>query len=160
MSVERRPQVVVRPAEPADLTRCAEIFLSGRLQAKPDDEAGIFRLDDFADEVADQDLWVAVADGRVVGLVSADIPAGLIRNVFVDPAWQKRGVGYRLLSHVCARLRPPIRLICAARNHAARAFYEHVGWREVTPGVVRDGHVLYQHMSAAACDELERPPAA
>ena len=55
---------------------------------------------DYADAVASGQVWVAVADGGVIGLVVL-VPAGdhlLVDAVAVSPAAQGLGVGRRLLA--------------------------------------------------------------
>lgn len=89
--------------------------------------------------------WVAEHDGRVVGVVSvmpADEPDGRgmrwqLRGMAVDPEWQGRRVGQRLLRAVHAEVAEP--MWCNARERAAR-FYAREGWTRVAgpfdiPGV-------------------------
>ncbi len=86
----------VRRARASDGPRCAEIFLEGRRRASPWQPADRFCLADFYDCVEEELVVVAEAWGRVVGFVSVDHSERFIHALFVDPAWQNRGIA-RLL---------------------------------------------------------------
>ncbi|MFS2011844.1 GNAT family N-acetyltransferase [Azospirillum sp. CT11-132] len=135
-------RIAIRSARSADSERCAEIFLHGRRQAFSWQPADRFGLDDYYDCVREDAVLVAEAAeggtgaGTVVGFVSLDPQAGVIHNLFIDPGWHKRGIGSALLREALALLRGgphPVELACAARNAAARAFYERNGWTPVAP---------------------------
>ena len=117
-----------RPARWSDAPRCARIFLDGRRAACPWQPAERFRLDDYDTCVADDEVLVAELDGEVVGFASVDPPARTVHTLFVDPRWRNHGIGSLLLREALARLSGPAELTCAARNAAARAFYERQGW--------------------------------
>lgn len=141
-------RIAIRSACSADSERCAEIFLHGRRQAFSWQPADRFGLDDYYDCVREDAVLVAEADGAVVGFVSLDPQAGVIHNLFIDPGWHKRGIGSALLREALALLRGgphPVELACAARNAAARAFYERNGWTPVAPPSDQpDALVLYR----------------
>jgi len=127
-------RIAIRSARDADSARCAEIFLHGRRQAFSWQPADRFGLDDYYDCVRGDSVLVAETDGAVVGFVSLDPKAGIIHNLFIDPGWRKRGIGSALLSEALELLQGgarPAELACAARNAAARAFYERNGWTPV-----------------------------
>lgn len=138
-------RIVTRRAAPSDGARCARIFLDARRKAFPWQPADRFGLDDYYDCVANELVIVAEVDWTVVGFVSIDEPERFIHTLFIDPDWQKRGIGTVLLREALAALRGSAQLTCSARNAAARAFYEHNGWVPV-PGAEdgREAHVLYR----------------
>ncbi len=137
--------IAIRMAGAPDAPRCAEIFLHGRRAAfswHPEDRFG---LDDYYDCVQEDAVLVAEAAGGIVGFVSIDQPARFIHNLFIDAAWHNRGIGSALLREAVGLLQGPALLACAARNAAARAFYEHNGWIPVPPPDDRlDPLVLYR----------------
>lgn len=149
-------RIAIRSARSADSERCAEIFLQGRRQAFSWQPADRFGLDDYYDCVREDSVLVAEVDGAgagtgagtVVGFVSLDPKAGVIHNLFIDPEWHKRGIGSALLREALDLLRGgphPVELACAARNAAARAFYERNGWTLVAPPSDQpDALVLYR----------------
>lgn len=138
-------RIVTRHATATDGARCAHIFLDGRRKAFPWQPPERFGLDDYYDCVEDELVIVAEVDGEVVGFVSIDMPDRFIHTLFIDPGWQQRGIGTVLLREALGELRGSAQLTCAARNAAARAFYEHNGWVPV-PGANddREAHVLYR----------------
>ncbi|WP_425092829.1 GNAT family N-acetyltransferase [Tropicimonas sp. S265A] len=74
------------------------------------------------------EVWIAEADGPVGFLALR--PGGEVAGLFVDPVAQRKGVGWSLLDHVQAGA--TLHLEVAAPNFAARAFYAHYGFREVS----------------------------
>ncbi len=75
-------------------------------------------------------IWVAVVGEHMVGFLSAS--GGEVRNLFVDAAHQRQGIGTTLLQ-TALRQQPGIRTLSTlASNAAARRFYEKNGfalWR-------------------------------
>jgi ribosomal protein S18 acetylase RimI-like enzyme len=83
----------------------------------------------------DDDLFlVAVADGTVVGTVMGgyDGHRGWVNYLAVDPSWQRRGLGERLVREVERRLLglgcPKVNLQVRDGNEAALAFYGSIGY--------------------------------
>ncbi len=141
-------RIAIRSARAADAARCAEIFLHGRRQAFSWHPADRFGLNDYYDCVREDTVLVAEVEGAVVGFVSLDPQARVIHNLFIDPGWHKRGIGSALLREALGLLhgsQRPAELACAARNAAARAFYERNGWMAVNaPSNQHDALVLYR----------------
>lgn len=136
MPAEEGLRISIRFARPTDGPRCAEIFLHGRRIAFPWHPEDRFGLDDYYDCVDGEEILVAEADGQgvapvVVGFISVDPAERVIHNLFIDPAWRGRGIGSALLREALTLLQGSAELTCAARNAAARAFYEHNGWTPV-----------------------------
>jgi N-acetylglutamate synthase-like GNAT family acetyltransferase len=91
---------------------------------------------DQAAEIASKDVWVAEADGAIVGVVvvRAERDHVFVDNVAVDPAAQGDGVGRALLDRAGQRAAEigvgEIRLLTNVRMSANRAMYAHLGWEE------------------------------
>ncbi len=79
---------------------------------------------------------VAVADGRVIGLlaVSTGTDCSWIDQLYLLPEWVKRGIGTRLLQLCQSELPPPIRLYTFQCNERARCFYERRGFQAIAFG--------------------------
>jgi len=86
--------------------------------------------------IPDEEGFSEVAEdgGRLAGFVNMEPRVGVahVSYVFVDPAFQGRGIGRQLLAHAveAARGRGFTRgtLVTAEANARARQFYEREGW--------------------------------
>jgi len=92
-------------------------------------------------EWPDQDAFVAVADGAIVGLchvqgvrLLASAGYAEIQALVVSAACQGRGLGRQLVAHACAwafaRGYDRVRLRSGVQREAAHAFYEHLGFEK------------------------------
>ena len=93
-------------------------------------------LTDFAAAIADHPVWV-LTDGRaIVGVIELVGRADhlWVDNVAIDPAWQGRGLGRRLLAFADDEARrlglPAVGLLTNERYAANIAMYERYGYRE------------------------------
>jgi ribosomal protein S18 acetylase RimI-like enzyme len=79
-------------------------------------------------------IFVAEEGGAVVGF--SGIKDGEVTHLYVDPAWQDRGIGTRLLEHAKAESDGRLFLWVFQKNEGARRFYERHGFRlaELTDG--------------------------
>lgn len=75
------------------------------------------------------ETYVAEADGRVVAFIA--LVEEHLAALFVQPAAQGQGHGYRLLS-LARQIRPRLELSVYERNQAARAFYVRAGFETLT----------------------------
>jgi ribosomal protein S18 acetylase RimI-like enzyme len=131
--------VTVRQATTADVPAVTEI---ARTAYSPYiEEIGVRPrpLDaDYAGAVADQDTWVAVQDGRVVGLLILRMLAdhALIENVAVSPETQRAGIGSRLLGFAEDQARqqgrPELRLYTHVRMTRNVEYYTRRGFQEIS----------------------------
>jgi ribosomal protein S18 acetylase RimI-like enzyme len=72
------------------------------------------------------ETWVAEADGRVVAMMVLD-DAG-IDQLYVQPAWQRLGIGSRLVELAKSRRPGGLDLYTFQANDRARRFYERHGF--------------------------------
>jgi GNAT superfamily N-acetyltransferase len=104
-------------------------WLEARMSHSAADDLGFFR-----DVLAPKcEVWLAVADGAVLGLVA--LQAGFIEQLYVEPSVQRRGVGRALLEQAKALSPSGLELYTHQRNRRARVFYERFGFRLVVFGV-------------------------
>ena len=78
---------------------------------------------------ANDEVWVAERDGGIVGF--AAIAPGWLEHLYLDPAFQRQGIGRKLLDLAKKRQPGGLQLWAFARNHRARRFYEAAGFRLV-----------------------------
>lgn len=76
----------------------------------------------FARVVADRETYVAEAAGEVVGF--AALGDEWLEHLYVEPAWQGRGIGDLLLTKAKEARPDGFRLYVFQRNEEARRFYE------------------------------------
>jgi [ribosomal protein S18]-alanine N-acetyltransferase len=123
-------EIRVRRAVAGDLQRIVEI--ESRAYQFPWSE-GIFR-DCLR---VGYPAWVVEAGGCLAGYGIVSVAAGEshVLNVCVDPAWQRLGLGRRLMVQLmhCARELGAARMMLEVRpsNTAARALYEQLGFAEI-----------------------------
>ena len=124
----------LRPATSEDASAIAECYLDSFAQALP----GITRphTDDevrgWVREVLLPSTTVTVAVhplGFVVGFCATT--AGWIEQLYVEPAWQGRGVGRMLLADAQARSQGGLELWTFQQNARAQSFYEGHGFVEI-----------------------------
>jgi len=93
-------------------------------------------LTDFAAAIADHPVWVLADDPAIVGVIELVGRADhlWVDNVAIDPAWQGRGLGRRLLAFADDEARrlglPAVGLLTNERYVANIAMYERYGYRE------------------------------
>jgi GNAT superfamily N-acetyltransferase len=104
-------------------------WLEARMSHSAADDLGFFR-----DALAPKSqIWVAVADGAVLGLLA--LQGSFVEQLYVEPAVQRTGVGRALLEHARSLSPLGLELYTHQCNQRARAFYERFGFRPVAFGV-------------------------
>lgn len=134
-------QAIVRPFERADRDVCARIFQDVQREMFPGDDPALHAARRFERSTAGEDIWVALADARVVGFASLWRRPPFVHFLLIDGAARGRGVGRALLDSMLAGVRGPVELKCRTANLAARRFYQRLGWIEVER--VEDAHAPY-----------------
>lgn len=133
----------IRPATLADLPRLQEIRAAVRENVL--NSPGRVTLADYEDHITGRGrTWVAEDDGRIVGFCSADAVTASIWALFVDPAYERRGHGRRLLAPAVAWLRSGGAekiVLGTAPNTRAERFYRAGGW--TTNGAVSHGELAF-----------------
>jgi GNAT superfamily N-acetyltransferase len=124
----------IRRAGPDDLFAAAVLFERVANQAMPWLARETQDAAAFLAAAADETVWVAAAEGRLVGLAALYAPDSFLHMLFVDAAWQGRGVGRALLDTVAAAAAGPLSLKVQHRNAAARRFYARSGFVEAGRG--------------------------
>ena len=126
----------IRRAAAQDADETAAVFsavmkrrtFAPKLHSDEEDRAYI------AERIAEDETWLAVVDGRVLGL--ACLKDDWLMQLHVDPARQNRGVGTALLHRVKAERPAGFQLWTFQANTGARRFYERHG---CTPVEFTDG---------------------
>jgi GNAT superfamily N-acetyltransferase len=93
-------------------------------------------LVDYAAAIVDHPTWVLESGGTIVGVIELVEHADhlWVENVAIAPAWQRRGLGRRLLRHAEDEARrlglPALGLLTNERYLDNIAMYERYGYRE------------------------------
>ena len=103
---------------------------------------------DFDRATADEPILVAIVDGQPAGFVSWWPPDNFVHNLFVSPAFTRRGLGRQLLTACLQHIGRPATLKCVQQNLAALAFYESLGWRIAGEGASADGTYFLLQLDA------------
>lgn len=126
---------MIRPAEPHDAGRIADVYLASRQLFLPyaplvhsTEEIRFWVRETL---LVTRTVWVDEEAGSITGFVAwTQRPdAGWIDQIYVAPGRTGHGVGQRLLDQALRSLRPPVRLYTFQANEGSRRFYERHGFR-------------------------------
>ncbi|MEW2474877.1 GNAT family N-acetyltransferase [Micromonospora gifhornensis] len=126
---------VIRPARDSDADAVAEVFLASRAAAMPylprlyDDEQTRAWITQVM--LPTSTTWVAesTTTGEILGFAALD--GNLLAHLYLRPDARRQGIGTALLTHAQQASPTGLSLRVFARNTAARAFYEHHGFRPI-----------------------------
>ncbi len=121
---------LIRRATERDVARIFEIRTNVR-ENRLDDPARV-NGEDVRAFIADTGMFVWEDAGQVVGFSAADPRDGSIWALFVDPAYEGRGIGRALFERACAVLWQAgyTRLwLTTDRGTRAETFYRAAGWQ-------------------------------
>ena len=119
----------MREPTTADLPRLRELFLDARRKTFHWNDPAIYKLSDFDTETEGETLLLADVRGAIAGFVAWWAPENFVHHLYIDSAFQRRGLGQLLLQGCLDRLGGKAQLKCVARNTPAVAFYQALGWR-------------------------------
>jgi GNAT superfamily N-acetyltransferase len=138
-------RVTIGSASPSDLRVLREIYRRSSLSNAGDE--GLFaehpELLEWPDDALRQGRTrVAAAGGRIIGFatLAAGDGAGELEDLFVDPAWMRRGVGSTLIEDTAGITESKgWSRIEVDANPDALAFYERLGFLAVGAAALRYG---------------------
>lgn len=116
----------VRRARAEEIAVCAELYvrvLRDTFTWLPKDR---HKKVDFIRAARDEEIYVALEDGRIVGLAAFYRAQNFLHSLYVDD--RGKGVGKALLDHVSTVADAPVSLKVQAPNARAQAFYEREGF--------------------------------
>jgi ribosomal protein S18 acetylase RimI-like enzyme len=119
--------VNIRRARSDEIGTCADLYVRVLAETFTWLAPERHRREDFLRAARDEEIYVAVRDGRVLGLAGFYRPQNFIHSLYVDA--RGRGVGKALLDHLLLVAEPgPVSLKVQAPNLRAQAFYEREGF--------------------------------
>ena len=117
--------VELRLFDESDRARCQRIAAAAAMSSYgPRLDGAAFSADDPL-EACDQ-RWLAIVDGEVAGFI--ELIGAHVSNLFVDPGFQGRGVGSRLMAAAEAAVEGDLTLSVFTVNPGARRLYERLGF--------------------------------
>jgi len=125
---------MIRPADATEVDVLADIYRRSSLSNDGDRNMLLAHADvlEFAgDGIADGRTRVATVNGTVVGFSTTLDAGGVVdlEDLFVDPAWMRKGIGLALMRDVVERARERgARVIEVTANPHALAFYARAGF--------------------------------
>jgi ribosomal protein S18 acetylase RimI-like enzyme len=141
--MRREPATLIRTATREDIPRLFEIRGAVRENRLGDPSRVTVALCEWL--IENSAFWLWVEDGRTQGFSAADPRNGSIFGLFVDPAYEGRGIGRRLLPLACDTLRKAgyqsATLITEPATRAEK-FYRRDGWIEI--GRENDGQIIFR----------------
>lgn len=93
---------------------------------------GYFKGEDFIGFAEEEEVWLALMSGALIGILSLFRPENFIHCLYVDPNAQRLGVGRALVAHLRKETGQPLTLKLDTPNEKAIAFYEATGWKRLT----------------------------
>lgn len=136
----RLQNIVISEAISADLTRLRQIYLTVRIETFPWLEPDKMKLSDFDESTEGELVLKAETDENIVGFVSIWKPEKFIHNLYVEPAYQGKGVGTKLIDEVAKKVGFPLSLKCLKENTHALNYYRAHGWYTVQEDFSSEGY--------------------
>ena len=118
--------VQVRRAWSEELGACADLYVKVLRETFSWLPPERHQRDDFLRAAKDEEIYVAVEAGRIIGLAGFYRPQNFLHSLYVDA--RGRGVGKALLDHIAASADGPVSLKVQAPNRRAQAFYRREGF--------------------------------
>lgn len=119
--------LTLRRARPAELPVCADLYvrvLRDTFTWLPPER---HRAEDFLAAAREEEVYIALAAGRLVGIAALYRPQSFLHSLYVTD--RSLGVGKALLHHVLAAAGGRLSLKCQTANVSAQAFYIREGFR-------------------------------
>jgi ribosomal protein S18 acetylase RimI-like enzyme len=142
----------IRRARPEELPACADLYLKVLTDTFTWLPAERHSREEFLRAARDEEIYVAVENGAIVGLAGFYRPMNFIHSLYV--ADRGRGIGRALLDAVSRLARGAISLKVQQANLRAQAFYAREGFVETERGRDPGSDVLWIRLVR------ERPPKA
>ncbi|EXU75263.1 GNAT family N-acetyltransferase [Erwinia mallotivora] len=137
--------MAIRPFTEADRPFLRTLFLAARRANWHWLDGSEWQLEDFDCVTLGERVLVASREECRVGFAAVLPNDNFLHSLFVDPAWQGRGVGSELLNAVQAGFTSTGKLKCLSANQHALAFYQRHGWQRIGSGESDQGPYLLLH---------------
>ena len=116
----------IRRARSDEIGACADLYVRVLCDTFTWLPADRHSRDDFLRAAREEEIYVAVDGGRIIGLAALYRPQNFLHSLYVDA--RGAGVGKALLDHVIGCADGPLSLKVQAPNRRALAFYRREGF--------------------------------
>lgn len=134
-----KPGLEVRRARADELAACATLYEQVLRDTFTWSPPGRYRAADFLRAAVEEEVYVAVVAGAILGLASVHASQKFLHSLYV--ADRARGIGRALLAYVIDQTGGELQLKCQTANTRAQAFYRREGFRSLERG--EDGGVAW-----------------
>ena len=131
----------VRDARPEEIPACADLYLRVLRDTFTWQAPERHHREDFLRAARDEEVYVAVQGGEIVGLAAFYRPQNFLHSLYVDRRGER--VGKALLDHVLAVADGPVSLKVQAPNRRAQRFYAREGFSCVERGQDKGSDVAW-----------------
>jgi N-acetylglutamate synthase-like GNAT family acetyltransferase len=122
----------IRLARPEELPACADLYVRVLRQTFTWIPPERHHREDFLRAAREEEVYVALEAGEIVGLAAFYRPQNFLHSLYVDRRGE--GVGKALLDHISAIADGPVSLKVQAPNRRAQHFYAREGFACVERG--------------------------
>ena len=124
-------EIAIRPYREADRAELARVWYQSALSSWSGEVPPNLR-DELFERLPREleggwSVYAATEGSRIVGMMALELGEKEIRQLFVDPPFQNRGIGKALVDFAKARMPDGFWLTTSAENRNARKFYEREG---------------------------------
>jgi ribosomal protein S18 acetylase RimI-like enzyme len=116
----------IRRARPEELPACADLYVKVLRETFTWLPPERHSRDEFLGAARDEEIYVAVENGRILGLAGFYRPMNFLHSLYVED--RGRGLGKALLDAVSRAAGGPLSLKVQQANHRAQAFYAREGF--------------------------------
>lgn len=124
--------LAIRRARADELAACARLYVRVLTDTFTWVDPSRHRAADFLRFAREEEIYVAVEDGRIVGLAGFYRPHSFLHSLYVED--RGRGIGKALLDHVIDGADGPVSLKVQVANLRAQAFYAREGFQCIERG--------------------------
>ena len=143
-----RRALEVRRARSEELDACADLYVKVLRETFTWQSPDRHRHEDFFRAAREEEIYVALVDGVLLGLAALYRPQNFLHSLYVDGRGQ--GIGKALLDHVSAVADGPVSLKVQLPNRRAQAFYAREGFLVLEHGQDPGSDIAWLRMVRAA----------
>jgi GNAT superfamily N-acetyltransferase len=126
------PDLTIRPARPDEYDEVAQVWMDSFVSTGLDD-GSTYLLAELRARIPGEiekgwSLYVADDEGRIAAMLALHLARRYLDQLFVAPAYQRAGLGRRLLGFAREQLPDEVWLRCIRENENAWRWYEREGF--------------------------------